>query len=104
MSPELRQIRQLSESLVAMASQQDWPAMLQAAEQRQQALEQYFAHTELPDPKEIVRKALTEIQAADQALLSLATKQRQQLLTDAVDLRQRWQTSSSYQQVQNLNP
>ncbi len=104
MSPELRQIRQLSESLVALASRQDWQTMLQTAKQRQQMLEQYFAQAELPDPKDIVREVLAAIQAADQSLSSQASKQRQQFLADAVDLRQRWQTSSSYQKIQNLNP
>ena len=76
--------------------------MLAIARDRQHQLETYFSQTPPPDSVELIKTALTAVQQADQILSVQARHHRQQLLQDAVDLRQRWQMSSTYQRVQNL--
>lgn len=103
MSPALSHILDLSKQLQALAQAQDWTHMLQVARTRQQQLESYFRLDPLPDAADIVQTALQDVQQTDHALSLLASQHRQHLLQDAVDLRQRWQSSNAYQGVQNLD-
>ena len=59
--------------------------------------------TPLPDSADMIQSALNSVQQTDHALSLLARQHRQHLLQDAVDLRQRWQSSNAYQGVQNLD-
>ena len=102
MSPALAEIVALSDELKRLATLQDWLGMVAVGQTRQEKLEAYFAHTPLADDSELVRGVLAAIQQTDAALLREAGSQRQRLLQDAVDLRQRWQMSNTYQRVQNL--
>lgn len=102
MSPALAEIISLSEQLRTLAGKQEWSSMLAIARDRQHKLETYFSQMPPPDSVELIKTALTAVQQADQLLSVQARHHRQQLLQDAVDLRQRWQMSSTYQRVQNL--
>ncbi|MFN4292448.1 MAG: hypothetical protein ACK4E7_16455 [Permianibacter sp.] len=102
MSPTLAEIVALSDELKRLATVQDWSGMVSIGHTRQEKLEAYFAATPLPDDGALVREVLTAIQQTDAVLLREAGSQRQRLLQDAVDLRQRWQMSNTYQRVQNL--
>jgi len=102
MSPALTEIVSLSEQLRALAALQAWDGMLTVARERQHRLEVYFDQNPAPDAVDLIRSALTAIQQADQVVSAQAGTYRQQLLQDAVDMRQRWQMSSTYQNVQNL--
>lgn len=102
MSPALADIIALSEQLRILAGKQEWNSMLTVARDRQHQLEAYFSLTPPPDDEELIKTALSAVQQADQLLSVQARNHRQQLVQDAVDLRQRWQMSSTYQRVQNL--
>lgn len=102
MSPALAEIVALSDELKRLAAVQDWSGMVNIGHTRQEKLDAYFAATPLADDSALLREVLTAIQQADAALLREAGSQRQRLLQDAVDLRQRWQMSNTYQRVQNL--
>ena len=102
MSPALAEIVALSEQLQQLAGQQNWPAMLDIGHTRQQQLAAYFSGQPLADEPELIREVLTKIQQTDAVMMKDAGTQRQKLLQDAVDLRQRWQMSTTYQSVQNL--
>lgn len=104
MSPALAEIVRMSDQLAVLAEHADWDQMLALAAQRQQQLERYFDQATLPDSPALIEQTLTAIQQRDQQLSVNARKQRDQLLSDAIDLRQRWQMSDTYQRVQNLQP
>lgn len=102
MSPALAAIVNQSERLQALAGTEDWSEMLRLARDRQQQLEHYFSEEPLPDSAEIIRAAMLPIQQADLVLAEQARSQRQHLLQESIDLRQRWQMSDFYQRVQSL--
>ena len=102
MSQALADILSLTEQLRLLAGSEDWSTMLAVAKQRQQLLEHYFGQAVLADTPAVVRQAMATLQQVDQHLAAQARQHRQQLLSDAVDLRQRWQMSDAYQRVQNL--
>lgn len=102
MSAALAEILSLSEQLHALSREQDWQGMLALAKQRQEKLEHYFGQQPLPDDEALIRSTMTKVQSMDQTLMQLVGHQRQHLLQEAMDLRQRWQMSNTYQRVQNL--